>query len=390
MSIEHNQGITEQTLRQEQLDISVGSLMADNRSEDALVNRVHWDRSRKQGNLIAYFRCSDARVKPVGLDAISWGSIAATSQAEYLAANRGIKASVVVVHFDGDSIAPGKIPLGCGGLSAKLESQTNNNGNKEGIHKFVDEKITHPDPFIQSWVSASRIAKASGKPVLAVAQDHLTLEMHTFASFLYIDGYKITKSAIDETDIIEGNYDPAKIYENGIPVLSEDEISPTFQEILDQNAKEVKILNERYPNLREMQKVQKPRMIMLSTDIRSARVRYPDTSSTPGSIFKLHVPREKAEGAINIPTDELENCLNQLEYPIRNAISNFGNPILPFSNTDRLIIETADIHISKQLAQKTLGKDWMKEWIRLPNRKIIVVQTKSGVVSNIEYFAPKT
>lgn len=381
---------TERGIKQEELDITPQGLLGYNRSPQAEANRIKWEEARRNGELIAYLRCSDARLKPVGINAVSWGSIAAADEPDTkFAVGRGTKASIALAHFDGDTVKPGEMPTGCGGLKAKEEAKKNGNQNEQvGIHRYVKDNIVHEDMIIQAWLSAENIAAISGKPSLAAVQDHLTLQIYPIALFTpQGEGTMRTVSRVRAKDTLARSYDPKKIYENGIPTISESYLTDVFGEIMQQNMEDMREINSKYPNLREIQKVQRPRTILFSTDIRSARVKYPVLSSVPGSIFKLIVPRGKIEGTLQITDEDLENSLNQLEYPITHAIKNYENPDESFSNTDRLIIETGNLDLSKRVAQKAMEKEWMRKWLELKDRKIIVVQAIAGIVSdNIAYY----
>lgn len=391
MTAEGQRPKIERGIKQEELIITPDSLHEDNHSPQAQLNREQWEEKRIKGELIAYLRCSDARLKPVGIGAVSWGSIAGADNPDrkFAADNRRIGVSIVLTHFDGDTVKLGEVPTGCGGLKAKEE--IGNTTHKNGIGKYISEVVGHPDMLIQAWVSAENMAAVSGKPALAAAQDHLTLQIYPIALFTpQGDGEMLIRSKVRVKDTLATSYDPKRIYENGIPTISESSLPDVFRKIMQENMQDMQETHSKYPDLGKMQKVQHPRMILFSTDIRSARVRYPKLSSVPGSIFKVIIPREKVEGTLHISDGSLERCFGQLEYPILHSVANHNDPNESFFNTDRLIIETGSIDLSRQLAQRAMEQEWIGKWLKLSDKKIIVVQTIAGVSNVIEWFTPQT
>lgn len=354
--------------RQESLIITPDSLMQDNHTPFAQQRREEFESARIGGALIGVDRCSDARVSVIG-NSISVGSIsAAETPTLNLAKDRGLAAWMSLSHFD------------CGGSKAK--QKIGDEPQNGGIEKYVAEKIAHPDPIIQTIITAEEIASLSEKPVLAAVQDHLDHTIYPIAYFQMEDGQMTSVSAVRTRDILK--YNPDRIYEAGIPTIGERSMPNVFRQLLDQNRRDVQKTLAQYPNLREMQEVQKPRMVMFSTDIRSAKIKYPNISAVPGSMFKVFVPRQKVDGDINILDEDLLNSLNQLQYPISQAVANADSPDMPFSNTDRLIIETGNLSLSRSLAQKAMEQEWMQDWFNLPDRQIILVQTLAGIISAAE------
>jgi|SRR3989338_2970013 len=105
-------------------------------------------------------------------------------------------------------------------------------------------------------------------------------------------------------------------------------------------------------------------------------------------MFKIIMPRGQREGNLQITDENLEGNLNQLEYPITHAIENHENPEKPFSNTDSLIIETGNLTLSKWVTQRAMEKEWVKKWLDLKDRKIIVAQTIRRTISNNIVYSP--
>ena len=365
------------------------SLYEDAHSREALESNNKWEEARRDQKLTVFMGCSDARLMiPFG-DTISARSIAtagAKQPYDTLVESDMVRQVVILAHHDGDTVMPGMRPSGCGGLGAKADAEMAKSERR--IARFVKEHVQHPDVIIQAWISGLTIAERTGKPVLAATQDHITGIMYPLAAF--INGGQEIKSGVSVRKLLEGQYNPAEIYANGLPVLNENSLQPDLRNILVENKIQVAEVNQKYPNLRHMAKVQRPRMVVFSTGIRSMKLRYPKTSEIPGTIFKLHVPRQVIGGTTYIPSDVLESSLDQAEYPIHYAAKNYGKPSEPFSTTDRFLIETNDIELSKHLAYRLLQEEWMREWAGLPDHHIIVAQIADGIPNIIEYYRPTT
>jgi hypothetical protein len=379
-------------LRQEALVIEPQRIVAANHSPEAEENRAIWEDSRRRGKLKAYYRCSDARLKPVGLDAISLPSIAAANEPSVqLASDRGIEASIVFAHFDGETLkSESGIPEGCGGLKAKKTAH--GSAPERGIGRYIEDVVLHEDHIIHSYLSALRIAEKSGKPALAATQDHRNYRIYPIAVFHTNEaGEMVTQSRLPQRMVYEALYHPRsfdlrRIYEDGIPELELSHLPDVFADVIDRNMQETRAVRARYPYLEAMQRVQQPRVVLFTTNIRPARVGHPEITSIPGSTFKVLIPREKMGGQHRIPEEDLQTALSQIEYPITESNRHRGDHTKAFSNTDRVIIETGDFELSQRLAQ-TLGQErWMRNWLSDSERRIIMLQTNAGVVNQADYF----
>ncbi len=366
--------------------ITPETLLADNATPEARRLRDEWGRNRERKNLWAIVACGDARLLiPRPDNIISVRSIAAAGKKErQIFEDQGIKLIVVMSHVDGDTIVHGKQPTGCGGLAAK--EQTLNDGHEkpiEGLQHYIDNNIDHPDPTIQALVSAQKITKETGKPSLAVIQNHRTGAIYPFAVFT--EDCQIISSDMDLISLMH-EYDERKIYANGIPKLPTIIIPEIFKEFMEANDQYSEHMLRQYPNLKDMQRVQNPRMVVISSKLPSIRTRYPDTAKYPGVLFKLHLPREKNGSQIKISTAAQREIIAQAQYPIQRAVENFGEPQKPFANTDRFLIETSDIEASIELAKELAKKPWMREWLTLEKHLILVAQNQEGASNRIERF----
>lgn len=369
---------------QEDLVITAQTLYNDNHSQQAEEARERWSELKLKGKLRGFVRCSDAREKIVG-EGVSLGNISAASvPSSRILNDRGLESLTVLSHFDGETVEPGKMPTGCGGLAAK--GTIGDTPQVEGIGKYVSEEIFSEDAVVQSLVTAERIARiADGKPVLAGVQDHLDYTIYPVAYFQSERGQMRSVNSVRYEDIFK--YNPARIFENGVPTIDESFLPQELLEVLEQNAREARGILEKYPDLAKLNKVHRPRMVLLSTDIRSARVKYPTLTMPPGSVFKIHLPRERMGEELTVSDRDIPQALSQLEYPIKHSYDNHGDPQKPFSNTDRLIFEAPGMDQSRKLVKEAMKMSWLQNWISLPNKRILVAQVNAGIVNDIEEIA---
>jgi hypothetical protein len=112
------------------------------------------------------------------------------------------------------------------------------------------------------------------------------------------------------------------------------------------------------------------------------------TSSIPGGIFKIHTTRKKLSDELIIPEADRVQTLGQLQYPLEHAVKHFGKPEESFSNTDVLIFDTGNMDVSRRLATEALGRPYVVNWLQLPDRKIIIMQSNAGVINDIDELKP--
>lgn len=260
----------------------------------------------------------------------------------------------------------------------------------EGIGCYIEHDVDHFDPTIQAVVTAGEAAKTTDKIVFAASQDHRTGKTYPVAVFGEYG--KKSASAIPQAEIYEMLYRPdayeaRRIYANGFPTLTDEDMPDMLGEFFAKNDAQVKEMLQQYPDLSQRLKVQNPGFVVLSTDIRPVVIRYPGLR-VPGSFFELRVPRTKVNGTdIQIDVDELERVLNQAEYPITHAIHNANQKNMPFADTRQLVIETRDMHKSMHLADAIVQKPWMQDWLQMPDTEILLAQTKGGHLETVDYYS---
>lgn len=368
--------------------ISIAILREDNQSKEADEGRKNYEAAAANGQLIAGEACGDPKTSiPLPHKTVFLRSISLSGPKDYrLFADPKIGLAAAVAHIKGTTVERGKMPTGCAGLEEKLKSMGNTE-EAQGLAYYVRNNIVHPDPIVQALVTARRIHRESGKPALAAVQDHLTTRIYPVAVFLGGTDYKSAPDLID----LAIKYDPAMLYEDGIPTLKDSDIPDIFREFLDAANAQMKHLLANYSNFREMQEVSNPRMVILSTEPRSLRVRYPQTMSRPGIAFKMHLPRERLEsGTISIKSSVLQDIRNQVQYPFSHAIEHFGLADQSFSKTDIFLIEAPEFEIAEDLGRTLAEEPPVKEWLQRTNpftnqrHQMWVAQSKEGITGKIE------
>lgn len=369
----------------ESIPLSPDILRLDNRTPLADNLRGAYEANAGNGSLIGVEGCGDARaILPLPEMSVPIRSISTAGPKDYgIFRDTKIKYAVVVTHISGDTLEVGKMPTGCGGLTAKLSVEELSN---EGIGSYIKNNIVHPDPIVQALVTANRIVKESGKPTLAAVQDHLTTKLYPIAVFSTPIDYK---SYVDLVGLMV-KYDPEQIYANLIPTLKDSDIPDVFKEYLEAANSQMRTLLMNYANFKENQRVQNPRMVVLSTEPRSMRLRYPTTSSRPGFAFKLHVPRQRLEsGRIAINPEVLEGIVKQAQYPFEHSADHNNHPEKDFSKTDIFLVETGDIDVSNQIVKRLAQEKWMQKWLSQKDHEIWIGETNEGITSRIEPFVTR-
>ena len=360
------------------IKITPKALFDDNRSELAHDNMIAWDLNRFDGNHIVVATCADSRLEiPMDKSVERVHTIAVGGPKEpyhNLLGGKNVQAAVALAHHDGDTVVIGEMPTGCGGEGAKAEIKKHGTNGGSPIETYIDQDVYHEDVIVQSCVSALEIASFTDKPVLAATQDHVTGEIIPLLAF-WKDrsaSHAIWDSSISIQDLLDPKkYDPKKIYARGIPRLNIQSLPSVFQELLKTNREEVETLHDRYPNYHDLQKNQNPHTIVLTTDIRPTRLKYPTTFDELGSFFRLTIPRIKdtsgEDVGVEILPEEIERVFNQLEYPIAH-----------FSNVENIIIESPSYDWSTRIGQLLIHQEYMQEWLKKEGAQIIAAGTRGG------------
>jgi hypothetical protein len=404
-----------------QLDDRATAFRADNHSTDADRGRKEWfDTYGEKGAIIAMF-CADARerfaVPPDRIIDVS--TIAASGPAEPYAKMLTYPRTRAVVganHYDGDKFDPAKFSsgesstlIGCGGLGAKAEIENGKPDKKPsgGILKYVDEDIQDKDAVFNSIKNGAFAAALTHVPVLAGVHDHVYGTFTPVAYFNNGEGRHSMDSVVPVSDLLDPRrYDPKTLYGEGLPSLTEDSLPDVFKEFLEQQRQHIQQLQEAYPNLPEMLRVQNPNYLFITTEKVPTRIRYPHLLREPGSFFQVHIPRGKDASGIHIDNDAVDAAIEQAEYPVDHA---------RFSQLHTIIIETGSLEQSSLIAKSlsaarrhidenashdhsdhdhehTVGESnipWIQDWLqRDPANQILIAQSNSGRTTQISKFTP--
>lgn len=362
--------------------ITPGTLYQDNRSEKAHDNVTDWDLNRLDGLHIVTATCADARIEvPMDKNTERIHTIAVggpKSPYENLLKGRNVRAAVALAHHDGDTAVIGQMPTGCGGLGAKAEIKTNGRKKTKGVEVYIDRDIYHEDVILQACVSAFEIAELTDKPVLAATQDHLTGEIHPLLAFWTNNSSRFTacNRLVSITELLDpAKYNPAKIYQEGLPCLTTQDLPKALQEYMEANQREVDMLHEKYPDFRQMQKTQNPETIMLTTDIRPTRLKYPTLFEKPGSFFRLTIPRIKNSSGedigIEFSEEELQRLFEQVQYPVDH-----------FDKVKNIIIETPSLEWSTKIGEALVEESFMEKWVEKFGSQILALETRGGKIYN--------
>lgn len=361
----------------ESLQVTPASLLLDNHSTAATHLLSEWNTRRTQGKLVAVRRCSDSRLVIPAEMSVGIPVIAATTTGEEesytdLYNFRGVNSLVILTHIDGDTVTGDAAPTGCGGLAAKAQ---NMNG-VQGIERFIGENVDHHDPIVQAWITGLNAAEKTDKPILIATQDHTRGVTYPLAGIF--DGGRTIISELSVKDILF-NYNPERIYQNGIPTLDPSILPDTLQEFLAENNQLAQELRDTYRDFRTWQKTQNPRSLVISTDIRPPQMRYPRLFSLPGTIFEVRVPRSKIDGSKVVNKADFDEALDQAQYPIAH-----------FNKLRTVIIKTASIEQSAHLAEQAMQRGYVLEWYQKSHdHQIIIAGTTAGRIDNVDYFIPQ-
>lgn len=361
-------------------NITPEQLLEDNRSPKADAGRQEWEDARRKGKLTGVRACADARVLIPHAGTLRVRTIATGGpEQEYtmIFADPDIDKIVILAHYAGNRVEKGKPPEGCGGIHAKQEALSD-----DAWGRFVGEHIVSTDVLIQAWVSAATTARRTRKPTLAAVQDHLDGKILPVAAFLEGGGEVITAIPIEH--MLHKQYHPERIYAQGIPVLPGRKVPEIFDEFLDAGRDLMIKTHDEYPNLEVMQQIQNPETIVISTEARPLQICFPDTFKKPGSVFKISIPRNQIDITIPIADDHIAIALAQVQFAIVNSVTNHDQQGSSFSNTKTIFIETGNFALSTRLANDLLAEPLVQQWIKLPERQIIIAQMREGIAHRIE------
>lgn len=376
-------------LERNSIQITPEVLLSDNQHPDTQESIDAWRNIRESHALVVVDKCSDARSfedKPEGK--VILPSIAASGPIEpfeRVYQDPKVKAIMTLSHYSSLQEKIGENPSGCGGRAGKA-AQKNGSGPIEGdTNLFIRQHVPHEDVVVNSVLRALKLTRITGKPVLAGAQDHITGRIKPLAWFHTNERGKHTgESEIPLDFLVEGGYDPKKIYEQGVPSLPIEALPDDLAQLIIDNQIHVAALEQSFPDFHTSQEVQNPKTLLLSTSTKPARIRYPRTFGFPGTFFSLRFGRERIDGGDIVNPESLHEGLRQAHFAIYNSVKNHGNDAEQFSRTNTVLIETSSLDRSFDLAVELAEKDWMKDWMGLEGHQILLARTRAGITDRVE------
>ncbi|MBI2019738.1 hypothetical protein HYS95_03685 [Candidatus Daviesbacteria bacterium] len=347
-------------------------LMADNYSPLAAVKIEKWRQMRDEGKLFVVGACSDARlILPEMAYHIRTISATGPRSAWHEVLNYSkVQGIVIMDHFD------------CGGLKAK-ESISGKEVAEEGALEYVRDHVWATDPVKQSILTASWTASRTHLPVLAVVQDHHDGSLYIQGAFKNSDQieYKtIPTYLLTEKELKED------IYKNGRPQLREELVpsvfSPGRKEVTD---RALALINSS-AGFADSQSIQDPEFVSITDELKPAIVRFPHLFGNPNTLFQVSLSTRMLNEA-DLDNKDVNDAFGQMHYPISHCIENQGQSFSAFQNTRVLYIETAKMEVSRRLATLLMRKSWVKDWLGLPGREIVVAEIVAGRIQEIDRAA---
>lgn len=360
-------------------------LMLENASALVESNISKYLAAKANGNLMVIDTCADARVAPgVFLNSYEHallGSIAGGTPRGDLKSiinSPFAKQILILGHHDGDTVLENSSPQGCGGLHEKhnlCNGHCQKTPETEGLYNFVDKYTRYSDVLAQSYDKARYTASLTDKPVMSATVDHLTGKIYPIAVFSKSGRQVMAAIPIDKIESNLQNFGRVSNYENGIiPTLKIEDLPNNFAELIENNSKQVEYLFNTIPNFSLSQKNQNPHTVCASSVLMPLANRYPETYRNPNTHFKVFLP-QNIDGGKRYDENKLVPILEQLKYPLLNAIKNSKNGG-NFSTVRNIMIETSNIGASESICQFLLNDSVVKRWIQINNGEVGILATE--------------
>lgn len=352
------------------------TLYNDNNSELANKNRDSFWEAKLKGKVFIVQICSDSRSEAPKGRCIYVPSVAtAGSRRAYneMMNYKGVGAIINIVHVDGETVEPAKMPKGCGGLGVKeasLEDPSILEGNTM-LDGYVETRIPSKDPLIQDYFYSEMMANYSNKPVLAAVQDHRTKLI--VPVFYFEPGGRKIISPVPLRYMTEKNYNQEKIYREGLPTLELNEIPDEMvQEFLYLSEKHAGDLRLKNPDLYEKTKKQNPGVVVMSTEKLRAGERYPNLLEEPGSYFSIHLAREGDWKVVDRIATKLG--VAQAKYPLEHF------------DVHTVLVETPGLNQSKGIARELEETIIEEKWKLKSNFQIIATESNAARTTSAEIY----
>ncbi len=352
--------------------VSPGSLLEDNSSPRAVEGRAKHAANKAAGRLILVSRCSDSRNIPIEpeREAVIRSVGGAPDFGSFSPALLDPIYSGVVAegHFAGKQEIEGESPEGCGARGVK-NKLLNGHRPQSDTEQWVHEHLAHSDLVLDLFEKSGQVSRQTGKDLLLVARDHLDQTVYPVMAFL--------KEPLTPPAINMQEYDPAVVYQDGIPHLTSGQLKGSvFEDYLND------YYSKRFPSLhkfglfdRTSQLTQNPGILLLTTETMPAEIWLPNLAEKPGRIFveTLARTRNSKTGGIEIAEKDLTCVIKQTDFPFDN-----------FSKLKTIIILTEESAQSERVLTRLKQKDKFERWAAQdPRRTLITGRIDNGVLSEI-------
>ncbi len=382
-----------------ELRITPQSLLRYNQTEKAIHNRQEWRRTKeaRDGQMTLYIVCGDARIVTAeifdGPKIVSIASIASSGDLEHfkhLLRHDYVGQIVVVGHFDHEKINETGHMAGCGGIdnSKKLKKGEVKIENEE-LESFLEQRVS-PGFFSSVKKTVEEAGMLSGgKPVLGVLVDHLTygafpiMELIGSRLMKYPEGYL---KAFQKGQIT--NIQDLLTLDSGVfPELKITDLDPVFRKIIKKNREKARKRIEKDPDFMKRQKVQNPSTVAISTCPMPMALRYPEPFGVPNKVFVIRQPFIKRDELKSLSFEDVDfkSVVGQLYFPLSNALKN--DPKKGFTDTRDLLIETPNLELSAQIANRLKTIQFVKDWIAQRGGKIIIAEVKEDETTRAQFFS---
>jgi hypothetical protein len=167
-------------------------------------------------------------------------------------------------------------------------------------------------------------------------------------------------------------------YGDYFPQLKLDDLSDVFRKFIEKNRNKAKEGIEKDPGFIEKQRVQNPSTVVMSTCPIPLALRYPDSFGHPNEAFVIRKAFGKEEKTVKATDIDFMSIVGQLYYPLKQA---------DFPRTSNILIETPDLEMSAQIADRSLKIPFVQDWVNRKQGKIMIAKLEHHETKEIQYFS---
>jgi hypothetical protein len=156
------------------------------------------------------------------------------------------------------------------------------------------------------------------------------------------------------------------------------------KDFLDNNAAYVANIRTEFPRLD--QTTQNPGVLHFTSSEISTEGLLPEITRKPGNVFRVLIPECEDGDARRVDGNDARIAIDQSHYAISHAISGFGKPGSAFERLNRVVIDARTMDAAIDMATRFRNRDWTREWMDLPDRKIFLARIVDGQLIDIDTF----